>query len=211
MDEFLRVHNVVLHTKVLGPEQRAAIWLQGCERRCKGCMSPMTRDLNGGQLIEIEKIVSEITGLTDIEGITISGGEPFLQSGALCHFLNKIREAADLGVIIYTGYTIEELHALNNNHIEEILSGLADLIIDGEYVEELNDGKSLKGSSNQRLIFLTDRYKASESCYQGKKRNVEIIASNKDLFFIGIPNEKMFKEWEKVAKTFGDMKTKERD
>lgn len=207
MSGLLRIHNMVLHTKALGPETRAAIWFQGCERKCKGCMSPMTRDINGGKLVQMDEIISEITRLTDIEGITISGGEPFLQSKELCYLLKRIRTITDLGVIIYTGYSIEELHDLEDNDVKEILSGLVDLIIDGEYVEELNDGKSFKGSSNQRLIFLTDRYKVFEPCYQEEKRNVEVIATNKDLFLVGIPNGRMYREWEKIVKVFED-KTK---
>lgn len=199
---FLRLHNMVKCTKVLGPGNRAALWVQGCKRSCKGCMSPKTRSFEGGYLIEIDKIFDEVAVLKNIEGITISGGEPFLQSKALNALLKRIRTETNLGVIIYTGYTVEELRNIKDEHINEILDGLADLIIDGEYVEELNDGKAFKGSSNQRLVHITDRYVEYESLYQEEKRNVEIYASINELFFVGIPEEKMLKEWKNIAQEF---------
>ena len=139
--------NVRKRTKVLGTGNRGALWLQGCQRNCKGCMSPMTRSLDGGKLIDANQLFDEFAELSDIEGITISGGEPFLQGKALSFFLKRIRTETELGVIIYTGYTVEELRSLKDEYIDSILDGLVDLIIDGEYVEALNDGKALKGSS----------------------------------------------------------------
>lgn len=199
MVQNVRIHNMVLHSKVLGPETRSVIWFQGCKRRCKGCMSESTRPLDGGKLIPINRILEEIKKLDDIEGVTISGGEPFLQIDALYYIIKDIRETTDLGVIIYTGYTMEELHALNDGMVEEILNGLADLIIDGEYVDDLNDGKSLKGSSNQTLNFLTERYKKYLSLYEDTKRNIEVYATSHELFLVGVPEKKTLENWRKTS------------
>ena len=200
--EMLRIHKMVHGTKVLGPGNRVALWLQGCKRSCKGCMSPSTRSLDGGIMIELDKLAEEIVQVKDVEGITISGGEPFLQSRGLCMLLRKIKTASHLGVIIYTGFTVESLHELNDEYVEEILGGLADLIIDGEYVDELNEGSSFKGSSNQRLIFITDRYKEDAHLYERKKRDAEVIVDNEGLFFIGIPEKQTLSQWEKVSEDY---------
>lgn len=206
--ETLRIHNIVHNTKVLGPGNRVALWLQGCNRSCRGCMSPSTRNPNGGKLIAIDKLAAEILQVQGVEGITISGGEPFLQSRELCLLLRKLRFSSKLGVIIYTGFTVEELHALKDEYIEEILGGLADLIIDGEYVEELNEGSAWKGSSNQRLIFLTDRYKEHEPLYESKKRDVEVIVNNEGLFFIGIPEKQTLNQWERISQNYAEKSSK---
>lgn len=207
MTDVVRLHNVALRTKVLGPGERAAVWFQGCRRSCKGCMSPSSRSLDGGILASIPKLCQAVLAQQGLEGITISGGEPFLQPEALDSLLTLLRDHADLGVIIYTGYTLEQLRAKNNPSIQRILDHLADMIIDGEYVEELNDGKSLKGSSNQRVIHLTDRYRSSQSLYESTKRDVEVILSAGETFLIGIPNKETWKQWECALK---DLNTERR-
>lgn len=195
MDTQIRLHNMVLHTKVLGPNTRAAIWLQGCERRCEGCMSPASRPLEGGKLVPVSAIIEELSKLNDIEGVTISGGEPFLQPVPLLLLLRRIKDELGLGVIIYTGYTLSELQSLQNTSINEILTGYVDILIDGEYVDELNDGMALKGSSNQNVHFLTARYLSYAQIYKTTSRSAEVIASNQDLFFVGIPPKKTLEEW----------------
>ena len=149
----VKIHNIILHTKVLGPETRTAIWFQGCNKNCKGCMSQSTRNINGGKTVDVDKLCESFLKLDDIEGITLSGGEVFLQIDALHDLLKIVRAQSDLGVIIYTGFYIDELRKMDNPKVNEILDGLADIIIDGPYIEELNDGKSLKGSSNQNVNF----------------------------------------------------------
>ena len=75
----VRIHGIARSTTALGPGNRAAIWFQGCMRSCKGCMSPDSRPLNGGTEWIVDKLVGDICAIENIEGITISGGEPFLQ------------------------------------------------------------------------------------------------------------------------------------
>lgn len=193
---------MVKHTNVLGPGRRAAIWFQGCKRKCKGCMSPDTRALDGGQLVSVKRVFNELDSIKDIEGVTISGGEPFLQADGLYLLLKLIREKTDLSVIIYTGFTVEQLHAMKHNKIEEILNGLADIIIDGEYIDELNDGLSLRGSSNQKVIFITDRYNNKKFMYEQNRRDAEVIATKKDFFFIGIPTKEDLKKWNNIVTDF---------
>lgn len=194
-DMKLRLHNMVLRTKVLGPYVRTAIWFQGCNKRCKGCMSPSSRPLDEGSLVDVDIIINKILNEKDIEGITISGGEPFLQIDALHYLLKELKAKSNLGVIIYTGFKMEELLNKHDDRINEIFCGLADLIIDGEYIDTLNDGMALKGSSNQSLNFITQRYKSKESLYKEKHRSTEAIATEKDIFLIGIPEKNMLNNW----------------
>lgn len=204
----IRLHNILMHTKVLGPGTRTAIWFQGCKRVCPRCMSPTSRPMNGGRVVEADDLINAIIDVKgDIEGVTISGGEPFLQIDGLYYLLEALRRQTDLGVIIYTGFTIEQLRELESSKIERVLTGMADLIIDGEYVDELNDGVALRGSSNQKLCFLTERYKKEIDSYENNVRNAEVVATDKELFFVGIPSRNMLKEWKEVAKDFQQNKT----
>lgn len=200
MTDILRLHNVVYHTKVLGPGVRAAVWFQGCHRRCKGCMSESSRPMDGGRLVRISRLCDAIVACQDIEGITVSGGEPFLQPEALYALLSNIRKRSNLGVIIYTGFTLDRLKALEDPWIGGVLNGLADLLIDGEYVEALNDGKSLRGSSNQQLHFLTERYLPQRALYEADTRNAEVMLKENQVFFVGIPSRNTWEQWQEAVR-----------
>lgn len=202
MEDMIRIHNMILHTKALGPGLRTAIWLQGCERRCKGCMSPGSRSLDGGRLVRVSDVAQAVLQLSDVEGITVSGGEPFLQVDALYRLLSIIHEKSKLGVIIYTGFTLEELRRMDNPKVTQIISEMADIIIDGEYVEELNDGMALRGSSNQHVNFITERYVSQRTLYEQNQRDVEVIATESAMFLIGVPSQKTFEEWKDTTKQF---------
>lgn len=195
----VRLHNVVMKTTALGPGTRMAIWFQGCKRNCKNCMSPKSRPINGGKECSIDKILNAVYSAKDIEGITISGGEPFLQIQPLYDLLFAIRQKTELGIIIYTGYTLDELSKLNNQMVNHIITKLADVIIDGEYIDELNDGKSLKGSSNQKVHFITDRYVPFKDLYNGDNRDVQVFVSDSEAFFVGIPDKDTLRTWKQVS------------
>ena len=195
----IRLHNMIMHTRVLGPGVRTAVWLQGCLRTCENCMSPASRPVDGGRMVDADDVIEAIISTSDIEGVTISGGEPFLQPLVLHYVLKSIREQSDLGIIIYTGYTIRELKDLCIPQIDDIITCMADLIIDGEYVDELNDGRALIGSRNQSLNFITDRYRSFEYIYNSKERNTEIIATEKEVFLMGIPSKDNYLKWLKMT------------
>lgn len=150
----LRVGYIKAGTRALGPGDRFAIWTQGCLRRCKGCISPEHQPLDGGYLVDTNDLADHICACNSIDGITISGGEPFLQAKALAELLEKVIEMRpELTVIVFTGNKLEELTDTDS----KTFLGEIDLLIDGEYIVELNDGIGLRGSSNQRFHFLTER------------------------------------------------------
>ena len=183
MNDKLRLYMTAPCSEVLGPYKRFIVWVQGCKRRCKGCIAKDSWALDGGELVEVDTIVQQILRQENIEGITISGGEPFLQQDALCELIRKVREHKDIGVIIYTGMKYSEIE-------NTALAHSADLIIDGEYVEELNDNKSLRGSSNQNALCLTERYNDIVSEYYGiNGRKIELILADGVTKMIGIPSK----------------------
>lgn len=183
MDEKLRLYMTAPCSEALGPYKRFIVWVQGCKRRCKGCIAKDSWAFDGGELVDVDAIVQQILHQENIEGITISGGEPFLQQDALCELTRKVREHKDIGVIIYTGMKYSEIE-------NTALARSVDLIIDGEYIEELNDNKSLRGSSNQKIICLTDRYKSIIPQYYGVPgRKIELILTNGVAKMVGIPSK----------------------
>jgi anaerobic ribonucleoside-triphosphate reductase activating protein len=139
---------------------RLGIWVQGCSKNCPGCCNPETHDFSKGEEIDTEEIVSLILKhRSEIEGVSISGGEPLDQSEELLEILRYVREDTSLSVIIWTGYTRSELDEMR---LMEELSKLVDLIIIGPYVEQLHKPEGLRGSSNQDYIFFTKRYKEED-------------------------------------------------
>lgn len=175
-------------SEALGPYKRFILWVQGCNKRCKGCIAKDSWALDGGELIAVDVLAGQIVDNNEIEGITISGGEPFLQQPALCELIRKVKEQKNIGVIIYTGMKYDDIKDTD-------LAKQADLIIDGEYVEELNDDKSLRGSSNQNIICITERYKDIVPEYYGRQgRKIELIMAEGVTKMIGIPS----KEFEKM-------------
>ena len=186
-------------TKVLGPGQRYALWLQGCKKRCPCCINPKGQPTDsGGEWISVKKIWQEIKSTAGLTGVTISGGEPFLQAKKLAELIKILREESNLDVMIFTGYTLEELRARKDESINFLLAN-TDILIDGEYREELNTNSLYRGSDNQRIIFLTQKYSPfKEVIERTKSRNIEFVCrKDGELFLIGVPPKNFDKEFMK--------------
>lgn len=177
-------------THVLGPGCRYVIWTQGCEHRCPGCLTPESWDENSGFSIDTNDLASDIILAPHIDGITISGGEPFLQAGALTEVILSVKtERPELTVIAYSGYTLEQLKS--NSKCSSLLD-LIDVLIDGPYIQELNDGVGLRGSNNQHIIAFTNRLDPYLDHMGNGERKTQYILDNKGtLTQIGVPRNKI--------------------
>ena len=181
----LRVFNIIKNTKVEGPGNRYCIWVQGCSRHCKGCQAVHTWAHDKGELYEVGDILKDIfLQKGKIEGVTFLGGEPFEQAEALGVIAEAVKERG-LSVVCFTGGKYEELQ---NNPVNKKLLDNTDLLIDGEFVEELTDySRPWCGSSNQRYHFLTDRY--NEEIFTKYTNKVEVnISKNGQIFINGMGN-----------------------
>ena len=176
-------------SRALGPGLRYIIWTQGCLFHCANCLSPQSKPLDQGYLMEVDSIADDIISNQNIEGITISGGEPMIQAESLCQLLDKVKDKRpELTIISFTGFRKENLTA----PAQIQLLNTIDLLIDGEYVDELNDGVGLRGSSNQRLHFMSNRLLPFKEELEHGKRVIEFhIQQNKTVAY-GIPKRKMF-------------------
>ena len=132
-----------------GPGLRAVIWTQGCNHNCKGCLNPQTHDLCGGYEADTYDIAKDIQKLKLHRGVTLSGGEPFMQSEALTE-VAKVCKANNLDVWVYTGYTFEQIQ--NDEMLKPVLD-YVDVIVDGRFEPDLySPYLEFRGSSNQRII-----------------------------------------------------------
>lgn len=181
----LQIYVTEKNVTTLGPGNRYGLWVQGCNRRCPGCVAQNSQDPKGGRSVKVSALAWDILS-SDAEGLTVSGGEPFLQAEALSELITLVKAKKNLGVIVYTGYCLEELEEVP--YAKELLSQI-DLLIDGPYQRELDDGKSLRGSSNQRVIPLTDRYVDALPLYGTENRRTQLFRHGSYVNIVGIPNQ----------------------
>lgn len=123
--------------------------------------------------------------LSCTDGLTFSGGEPMQQAEGLAMVAQLARKKKDLNLICFTGYRYERL--LNhppNPGVAKLLNEV-DVLIDGPYIQSLNDSIGLRGSSNQRVIHLTSKLKSYD--LESQNRKIEVRITDGELAFVGIP------------------------
>ena len=148
----LRLAGVVRESIVDGPGIRMTVFGQGCPHRCKGCHNPETHDPEGGYISHPENILKAIDQNPLLQGVTFSGGEPFLQAEAFAELGAEIKKRG-LHLVTYTGYTFEQLLAGMENPGWRELLAVTDMLVDGRFVlEERSLNLLFRGSKNQRLI-----------------------------------------------------------
>lgn len=161
----MNYHNITHDDMLNGSGLRVCLWTSGCTHQCANCQNPQTWDKNSGIQFDIdaEKELFHELSKNYISGITYTGGDPLHENNVktLLDLTKKIKENfPNKNIWIYTGYTFEQImfpYCTNEDKdiasIRKELIGLCDVLVDGEYVEELRDvSLKWKGSSNQRVI-----------------------------------------------------------
>jgi anaerobic ribonucleoside-triphosphate reductase activating protein len=155
----LNLHAILPKSQVNGPGLRAVIWVQGCTLNCPGCFNPSSHSTAPKLLKTPEYLADEILSLNDIQGVSISGGEPFQQAEALIAFLQIIKKKSDLSVVIFSGYYLEQISLIPQGN--EILI-LTDVLIAGPFLADAPTVGSMAGSANQKIHFLSERYQSDD-------------------------------------------------
>ena len=153
----VRIAQIHHHSVVDGPGARTAVFFQGCVHRCKGCHSHMLWPVDGGVEVAVGEVLCEIGhGLAEGDvGVTLTGGDPLCQPEAAAALCIALR-GAGVHTIVYTGFVYEDLLEIETvvPVIGQALDA-ADVLVDGPYVQELDDGiLPYRGSTNQRIIDL---------------------------------------------------------
>ena len=160
----LNIAHILLDSAANGPGRRDVIWLQGCSIGCPGCFNQQLWSYEPKHLIPVDSLLGKLANRIDqVEGITITGGEPMEQVEALVHLLDGVKNLG-LSTFVYTGFTLEYLQSRKQAAINEALK-LIDLLVDGPYVAaKTTDTLPWRGSQNQQIHFLTERY--NDCCLQ---------------------------------------------
>lgn len=151
--EQIKVAGVVDESIVDGPGIRFVVFVQGCKHKCEGCHNSHTQDFSGGEYMSVSSLIERIKENPLLDGITLSGGEPFEQSEAVSKLAKKLKEL-DYHVITYSGFTYEDIEkkGQENSFYLELLEN-TDVLIDGRFeMPRRNLKLNFRGSENQRII-----------------------------------------------------------
>ena len=195
-----RVHFPVT---TLGPGKRLGIWFQGCSLRCEGCISVDTW-ATAKTLIPIDEFMMALSSyLPLVDGITISGGEPFDQFDALLAIVAQLREKTKVDILVYTGYSIEDIP----DQLQQIKPYI-DVLISDPFQRQTSQTLRLRGSDNQRLHCFTSQAKEKYAYYQ------QVVTTNDNVldvmfdaegvvWFAGIPKRDDFIKLQTILKQQG--------
>ena len=178
-----------VHT--LGPGRRVVLWTQGCGKGCPECtapeLQPRRKELDMPESL-LARMITDAARRNRCSGLTISGGDPFEQSAALLSLLRLLRGTFD-DILVYTGYTMEEIRAGAAGEEGVECLGYMDVLIDGRYVPSLNDPScTLRGSSNQKIWYLTQGMEERYEEYLAAGRKVENFIHQDHVVTVGIQN-----------------------
>ncbi len=185
-DSVLNLHAVVPASRANGPGRRAVVWTQGCRLRCPGCSNPGTHSHRPHRLVRPDALAEWILALPGIEGLTVSGGEPFEQPAAVAHLCRRVRTGG-LSVMVFTGWTYPDAHRCGSDAVQELLRHI-DLLVDGPFIRELADPTLLwRGSPNQHVRLLSDRYGAD--VLRGQAPRIEaLLGAGSRMALTGFPD-----------------------
>ena len=209
----IRLNKAHFPVTTLGHGRRLGIWVQGCGIGCRGCVSRDTWDSDGGWDVDVAEVVDwcDARRASGIDGITISGGEPFEQPGALAELLGALdawRPGLDrsFDILCYSGLP---LRRIERRHAD--ILALLDVLIPEPYVEKGRDASPAarprwRGSANQPLVPLTQlgrtRY-GGEAPVAGDAPRIQLSVDRGAVWFIGIPGPGDMDRLEKRARARG--------
>lgn len=184
---YLNIASIRACTEAEGPGKRFAIWCQGCLKRCPGCCNPEMQPLEKRHVVSADGLVSLINDARSqwaIEGVSLIGGEPFLQANGLAYVAAECKKLG-LTVLTFTGYLLDELRDMEDESVEILLSH-TDVLVDGPFDEsQIDEARGWIGSKNQSAVFLSDAYAPGiEFC---SKQSVEMLIEKDTILVNGWP------------------------
>jgi anaerobic ribonucleoside-triphosphate reductase activating protein len=199
-DVSLQVAQIVPCTEAEGPGRRFALWFQGCPLRCPGCCNPEFIPFAGGEALPLADVLAAIdqAGAEGIEGITLLGGEPLAHAAGAAALALAVRDRG-LSVMVFSGYTLEGAREMGPD--VACLLANTDILVDGPYERDRPDTtRRWIGSTNQRIHFLTDRYRADDPCWQ-ERNTLEIRVRGAEISVNGFPAPRAVGLWRRPRKS----------
>ncbi|GHJ47147.1 hypothetical protein Cs7R123_44890 [Catellatospora sp. TT07R-123] len=185
LPDIVNVAATCVGTAALGPGHRSVVWVQGCPFDCPGCLAPDWIPQRQARLVDAETLAEELLSDAAVDGLTLSGGEPMGQASGLAATVRAARRRRELSVICFTGFRLEALRRRPPGPgVEELLAEV-DVLIDGPYRADRNDGVGLRGSDNQQIHHLTDRL-AGFDLGSGPRR-AEVRLRGREALIVGVP------------------------
>lgn len=196
--------------EVLGPGRRVGIWMQGCTIRCFGCISRDTWAADARFAVDIDEVLQWIASLPTgaVDGITISGGEPFDQPDALRQLLDGLHvwreaQAVDIDLLAYSGRAEDELR----RDFGDIL-GKLDAVVPEPFVQGEPTTLPLRGSANQDVVVLselgTERYTGDAlDNLAAQRQRVQLEVDEESVWMIGIPQQGVMRRVQRQAADAG--------
>lgn len=193
MTDVLRIGRRMEQCRVLGPGVRAVVWSVGCKLRCRECMTPEFLGFDAGEPVVVADLLEWLCGLGELDGLTLSGGEPFEQAEGFCELLDGLADVRPTWTTMaFTGYTLARLQRIGSPAQLALLERI-DLLVAGPYVPERHSVHRWRGSSNQKIHALTDRL-AAFADPEAESAGVEIELDPDGRFAItGVPPTRRFR------------------
>lgn len=190
------IARVLYPVKVLGPGDRIGIWFDGCVHRCKGCSNPELwefQDKYKTSADTVRKLIDSVGVQYQVDGFTLTGGDPFLQPETLREILPILLEYSK-DILCYTGYDYEIIKEQYPDIVEKIA-----VIIDGKYIEERNTNVFLRGSDNQRII-VRDDFKNKYNAYLENGTNeIQNFSTRDSVISVGIHKRSYEEDLEEIV------------
>lgn len=184
----LNVADICHKSEVNGPGIRSIVWVQGCRRKCPGCINPHTQPHEPVKLLDPKKLGQQLAEIKGTIGITITGGEPFEQAEA-CAVLAETAKNISKSVMVFTGFPFEQLKESTDPSVQRFLRNI-DLIVAGPYIQELKcESKLWRASSNQTVHFLTDNAKSEAEAKSPESPAIEVKTNGNKISFTGFPDQ----------------------
>lgn len=181
--QWINVAHRLSRSRANGPGERFVLWVQGCGLACDGCWNPDTWSFAPKEMVSPDELLAELDQVGTLDGVTLTGGEPFAQAAALVPFVRGVRERG-LSVVVFTGHTLAELRSAASTSLLQ----MTNVLVAGRFNKQRRSiGPPLLGSTNQRVHFLSDRY--SEKDLSEVATCEAHVASDGSVSWTGFPSD----------------------
>lgn len=188
----MEIDRILYPIESLGPGKRLVIWTVGCSKHCDHCANKELWNRDPKRDVPVKQLFSMIQkgiGNGHLDGVTFTGGDPMEQCEELTELMTLLKPYTD-DILVYTGYTLEELQNVFSVEQREQYESLISVLIDGRYIDDLNDSCTpLRGSTNQRIVYWNTSVAERYQRYLDEGRKVQNVYSSGKVVSVGIHNK----------------------